>query len=269
MKKSNLITLLSLILLIAAVVVFMCFSKAGKAEKEPERSSTTESSTISSAQETSSTTLPEKTTEPAKPAESTTKQPSKFISMNDALFIGDSRTVGLMEYAGIEGADFFCTVGMSVYNIDDKDVNVPNMGKISFEKLLESKSYGKIYIMLGINEMGYNFNRTMSEYSKLIELIKSKQENAVIFVQANLHVTNSRSETDKVINNGAINKMNTELSKMADGKTVFYLDANPIFDDADGGLSTDKSQDSTHLYGKYYKEWGEWIVSQTASLIGE
>lgn len=267
MKKSNLITLLSLILLIVAVVLFMCFGKAGKSEKETETGSTTESSTVSVPSETPSTDSPEKTTESTKPSESAATKPST-VSMNDALFIGDSRTVGLMEYAGIEGADFFCTVGMSVYNIDDKDVDVPNMGKISFEKLLESKSYGKIYIMLGINEIGYNFNRTISEYNKLIELIKSKQANAVIFVQANLHVTNSRSESDKVVNNGAINKLNTELSKMADGKTVFYLDANQIFDDADGGLSTDKSQDSTHLYGKYYKEWGEWIVSQTASLIG-
>ena len=72
-----------------------------------------------------------------------------------------------------------------------------------------------------------------------------------------------------MVNNIAINGLNAELSKLADGKRIFYLDANILFDDEAGGLSADKSEDSTHLYAKYYKEWGEWIVRQTASLIGE
>lgn len=189
--------------------------------------------------------------------------------MDDALFIGDSRTVGLMEYAGIDGADYFCTVGMSVYNIHKKPVSVPNVGNVTLTELLNSKKYGKIYIMLGINEVGYKFSSTVEKYSELIEFIKDKQPNAVIFIQANLHVSKSRSDSDKVVNNTAINGLNAELAKLADGKSKFYLDANILFDDKTGALSSNKSEDSTHLYAKYYKEWGEWIIKQTASLIGE
>ena len=54
-----------------------------------------------------------------------------------------------------------------------------------------------------------------------------------------------------VINNTAINSLNSELSKLADGKKVFYIDANPVFDDADGNLSADKTQDNAHLYAKF------------------
>ena len=189
--------------------------------------------------------------------------------MDDALFIGDSRTVGLMEYAGIDGADYFCTVGMSVYNIHKNSVSVPNVGKVTLTELLNGKKYGKIYIMLGVNEVGYKFSSTVEKYSELIEFIKDKQPDAVIFIQANLHVSKSRSDSDKVVNNTAINGLNAELAKLADGKSIFYLDANILFDDEAGGLSADKSEDSTHLYAKYYKEWGEWIIKQTASLIGE
>jgi lysophospholipase L1-like esterase len=196
-------------------------------------------------------------------------QPNSDISMDDALFIGDSRTVGLMEYAGIDGADYFCTVGMSVYNIHKKPVSVPNVGKVTLTELLNSKKYGKIYIMLGINEVGYKFSNTIEKYSELIEFVKSKQSDAVIFIQANLHVTKSRSDSDKVVNNTAINGLNAELAKLADGKSKFYLDANILFDDKTGGLSSDKSKDGTHLYAKYYSEWGKWIIRQTASLIGE
>ena len=36
---------------------------------------------------------------------------------DDALMIGDSRTVGLMEYGGMDNICYFATQGMSVYNV--------------------------------------------------------------------------------------------------------------------------------------------------------
>lgn len=187
----------------------------------------------------------------------------------DSLFIGDSRTVGLMEYAKITDADFFCTIGMSVFNIHKKDVSVPGVGKVSLTELLKNKKYGKIHVMLGINELGYNFDFTVGKFCELISLIQSEQPGSTVIIQSNLHVTKNRSDCDKVINNPAIDRLNAELSKLADTKTVFYIDGNVLFDDANGALTEEKSTDSTHLYAKYYQEWGKWIVEQTASLIGE
>ena len=246
-------------------------SITAKAENSPKESITeTEVPTIESITATTEdnpkASIPETETSNI---ESITTQINSDISMDDALFIGDSRTVGLMEYAGIDGADYFCTVGMSVYNIHKKTASVPNAGKMTLMDLLNSKKYGKIYIMLGINEVGYEFSITVKKYGELIELIKEKQADAVIFIQANLHVTKSRSDSDKVINNNAINGLNAELEKLADGKNKFYLDANILFDDKTGGLSSEKSADSVHLYAKYYSEWGKWIIRQTSSLIGE
>ena len=280
MKKSNLVTLLSLCFLVVAVILFMFFWKTPSSSSgtKTESSSSTQSNTITASENTSenvSSTPAEDSSEAStsktetSASENITTQPNSDISMDDALFIGDSRTVGLMEYAGIDGADYFCTVGMSVYNIHKKPVSVPNVGKVTLTELLNSKKYGKIYIMLGINEVGYEFSDTIEKYSELIDLVKSKQSDAVIFIQANLHVTKSRSDSDKVVNNTAINELNAELAKLADGKSKFYLDANILFDDKTGGLSSDKSADNAHVYAKYYIEWGKWIIRQTASLIGE
>ena len=275
MKKSNLVALLSLCFIIVAVILFMFFWKtpsAGSGTKI-ESSSATQSNIITTPKDTSEDISSTKTEDSSEASTSITdnitSKTNNNTYMGDALFIGDSRTVGLMEYSGIDGADYFCKVGMRVYNIHKKPVSVPNVGKVTLTELLNGKKYGKIYIMLGVNEVGYKFSSTAEKYSELIELIKDKQPNAVIFIQANLHVSKSRSDSDKVVNNIAINGLNTELSKLADGKRIFYLDANILFDDEAGGLSADKSEDSTHLYAKYYKEWGEWIVRQTASLIGE
>ena len=275
MKKSNLVTLLSLCFLIVAVILFMLFWKtlsAGSGTKT-ESSSATQSNIITTSKdalEDISSMETENSSEVSTSiTDNITSKPNTNTYMGDALFIGDSRTVGLMEYSGIDGADYFCTVGMSVYNIHKKPVSVPNVGKVTLTELLNGKKYGKIYVMLGVNEVGYKFSSTAEKYSELVEFIKDKQPNAVIFIQANLHVSKSRSDSDKVVNNIAINGLNTELSKLADGKSIFYLDANILFDDEAGGLSADKSEDGTHLYAKYYREWGEWIIRQTSSLIGE
>ena len=95
------------------------------------------------------------------------------------------------------------------------------------------------------------------------------QPDATVFLEANLHVSKTRSDRDKTVNNAAIDRLNAELKKLADGKTVFYLDANTLFDDGTGNLPSDKTEDGTHLYAKYYAEWGRWIIDQTASLVGE
>lgn len=208
-------------------------------------------------------------TEGAKETETCADKENTNISMGGSLFIGDSRTVGLSEYSGLEGADFFATVGMSVYNIHKKPVSVPNVGKLYLSELLSVKKYGKIYLMLGINEMGYDFDNTVAEYRALLDFIRDKQPEAVVFVQANLHVTKSRSESDSVINNAAINSFNNAVSKFADGKNIFYLDANILFDDEEGNLSADKSQDNAHIYAKYYTDWGRWIMEQTDLRLSE
>ncbi len=190
-------------------------------------------------------------------------------TMQDALFVGDSRTVGLWDYACFEGADYFADIGMTVYNIDELTLSVPSVGRVGFEELLENKQYGKIYLMLGINEAGYDVDQTTEHYRQLVDQIKKQQPDAEIFLQANLHVSKHRSDGDSVINNPTINRINQAIEKIAKDTQTFYLDANPVFDDETGSLSADLTGDETHLYGKYYARWADWIVQQTGVLEGE
>lgn len=280
MKKANLLTFLFLCFLVVGVILYMFFKKDSEVDSivQSDKTLSVPSESVSEPSKSdrnvsfvqSTETFENESSEiqTSKTQTSETK-PIPNISMNDMLFIGDSRTVGIMEYAGINDADYFCAVGMSVYNVGKKTVSVPNVGKVTLTELLNRKKYDKIYIMLGINEVGYKLESTVKKYGELLDFIKIRQNDAVIFIQANLHVTKKLSDKDKVVNNIAIDRLNTEFSKFADGKTEFYLDANVLFDDKNGGLDSDKSEDSTHLYAKYYKEWGKWIIKQTALLMGE
>ncbi len=280
MKHSNFFTFLSFIMLIVIIILFMSFNKqfspnsvvdAANNRTQNNTMATTSASNLDKTEyhTTKSDSIGEKPKETTDLLLTETIAETTTISMKDSLFIGDSRTVGLSEYACIDDADFFSDVGMSVYNIYQKTISVPAVGKVTLHELLTHKTYHKIYIMLGINEMGYDFDNIVVHYKKLVEFIKEKQPEAALFIQANLHVTKVRSNSDKVINNHNINQLNTALSKIADNTKIFYLDVNFMFDDENGHLSSDKSNDNTHLYAKYYAEWGKWIINQTAERIGE
>lgn len=180
----------------------------------------------------------------------------------DALFIGDSRTVGIMEYGNINNATFFATSGMSVFALEKKSITIPDRGKLSFEEILAEKQYGKIYLMLGINELGYPFESVELKYREVLEQIKSCQSTATIYLCANMHVTKEQSEKDAIYNNDNINGVNDMIEGLADNEKVFFLDVNKLFDDEEGNLSTDYSSDSFHVLGRYYKDLVDWIWRQ-------
>lgn len=197
-------------------------------------------------------------TEAPKKKEFVTSSPAYF---DDALFIGDSRTVGISEYGTLKNADYYADTGMSVDGLYKKAAAIP--GGVDFETMLTRKQYGKIYIMLGINEVGNDHDKTIAKYQELIGYVKERQPSAIIYMQANLHVTQSRSDKDRVVNNTTINAFNGRIAQLADGESVFYIDANEIFDDAAGNLNAEYSSDNTHIYAKYYQDWTQWLCGKT------
>ena len=189
------------------------------------------------------------------------------VTMSDALFIGDSRTLGLAEYADLDGADFFASVGMTARDTLDKTLSVANVGKLSLEELLKAKEYGKIYLMLGINELEDPARETAAGITDIIHLIRKEQSDAVVILMGNLHVTAVRSAEDPHYNNPAIDALNAEIARLADDQSIFYLDPNVLMDDESGALDPMKSADNAHLLAQCYHDWGVWLVEQTGPLL--
>ena len=186
---------------------------------------------------------------------------------DDALFIGDSRTVGLHEYGGLGNAEVFAHSGMSIYKVFNEEFELQSGEMTTLETALQTKKFGKVYIMLGINELGYDFAQTVERFSEAIDLIQQLQPEALIFIQANLHITNKKSEESDLFNNTNINHFNQAVGELADGKQIFYLDVNPLYDDEEGGLSEEFTADHAHILGKYYVEWVDFIL-QNAVKVG-
>ena len=224
-----------------------------------EASSSQPSSAPSSSQPSSS--------QAAAPQSSVPKQPvtgsAEPASMADALFIGDSRTVGISLYAKLD-ADFFAATSLNTSTALSKSVEVEGFGSTTLENLLKNRKYGKIYIMLGINEIGSKPETLLERYKKVVSLVRSLQPDAALFIMGNMHVSASHR-----IDNGAINTFNALCAELADNKQIFYIDINTVFDDANGALASSRTSDGVHLYSKDYAEWGRWIAEQTSLLLGK
>ncbi len=181
---------------------------------------------------------------------------------NDAAFLGDSRTLGISDYAGLAGADFFCDNGMTIYKLlEDDGVTYQRTGeKVDLKEILQEKHYGKIYIMLGMNELGYGDTPMyLKQYLKVIRQIKEWQPGVIIYVMANLHVSREKNNMETEFNNININDKNLASARLANGRDVFYLDCNPLFTDEEGYLQAELTFDGVHLYAQHYDKWRDFL----------
>ena len=195
------------------------------------------------------------------------EQEPKELDASTVLFIGDSRTVGLYEYSGLT-SDFFAGEGMSVYNIFDNYSNVGGRGYTQLKPLLEKNDYSVIFLMLGLNEIGYPFDEVMEKFETLVNYIREAEPEAELIIMANLHVTGKYSDGHPYITNPNINELNSLMSEYADGENVFFLDVSGVYDDEEGGLRPELTSDGVHFYAKYYIEWAQWIMEQAAEILG-
>lgn len=181
---------------------------------------------------------------------------------DDAAFIGDSRTLGISDYSGLN-ADFYCENGMTIYKMfDEKGIVYQKNGeKVNLGQVLQQKKYGKIYIMLGMNELGYrDTGYFMEKYREVLEQIREWQPQGIIYVMANLHVSEQKNNNETEFNNININAKNDAAARLADGVNIFYLDSNPLFTDDNGFLKADLTFDGVHLYADNYAVWKSFLM---------
>lgn len=181
----------------------------------------------------------------------------------DAVFIGDSRTVGLFEYGGLENtADFYASTGLTIYKMFDSEIVTVEgqKKKISVEQALIQNSYAKIYLMIGINEMGTGTVESFTQaYKDAVDHLLELQPNAILYIQGIIKVTTERSEQGDYINNEGIEARNEALSQLADNERIFYLDVNPAICDETGGMEASYTFDGVHLKAQYIDIWKTFL----------
>lgn len=186
----------------------------------------------------------------------------------DAVFLGDSRTVDLMIYSKVKEtkAKAYCDIGLNVNTVFQKKfVSVKGKKVTAIEALkANKKKYSKVYIMFGINELGFESVETfIKSYGKLVDTVRKINPDAVVYVQSILPVTKSKDQTSDKFNNHRAKKFNVYIREMCEQKKVFFIDAYSAFEGADGYLPEAIASDGIHFGPSVCDNWLTYLANRT------
>jgi len=170
----------------------------------------------------------------------------------DLRFLGDSITQGWgsnavwEKYYGAEKAVNFGIGGDTTQNVLWRIMN----GE------LEGLSPKVVVLLIGTNNFGLNgdsVDGVAKGVAAVVQTLRKKMPKTRVLLLGVF----PRDEKPKTDGRNKIAKLNEQLSKMEDRKSVRYLDLGPKFLQPDGSISKDIMPDFLHLSEKGYQIWAE------------
>ena len=178
---------------------------------------------------------------------------------SNVAFIGDSRTQAFIMYAGLSEVTDYTNIGLMVDTaVSKKFITNSNGEKVTILEDLKNKDINTIYIMLGINELGWVYSSIfIDKYEELINKILEIKPNCEIIIQSIIPVTKSKSDSDPIYNNNKIREYNELIKDMAKRLNIKYINLVPELANENGDLPEQASTDGVHLNKKYCIKWLE------------
>lgn len=209
------------------------------------------------------------------PPEEKTGQPAWFVPesqavdaswYDDAVFLGDSRLDGFRLYAGPSGATYFTEAGAKALSIQEKNTErLPDGSKVPMLKALEGKTFSKVYLNLGMNNLGdYDLQKEFVDaYADDIDRIRAIQPDCDIYLMTLFPVTAEQEAKGSYVNNRAIDDLNSCIRYLAAQKGTYLLEVDGLLRDADGNLPSEDSFDGIHLTPDACKLWRSYLDTHT------
>ncbi|MCD7883985.1 MAG: SGNH/GDSL hydrolase family protein [Lachnospiraceae bacterium] len=174
---------------------------------------------------------------------------------SDAVFIGDSRMEGFRNTSGITEGTFFTSVGMSLSSMTSGEIISDGEDTITVAAALSGGTYGKIYIMLGANDLGeYSWADFKTGFEAVTERFMELQPDAMMYICSCIYVEEDKVDTGDYINNENVDKLNEVLLEVCEEEGYNYLDFNELLSDGYGSLIEGASSDGVHITAEYCKE---------------
>ena len=186
-----------------------------------------------------------------------------------AVFLGDSRTEGLFLYSGLKTGHFYTAVGATVESVfSKKNFETESGEKVPLLDAVAEQDCDKIYIMLGINELGWSKVKTFhDQYAKLIDRVREDHPEAKIVLQSIPPVSAKQEAKKTYVNNDRISDYNEVIRTLAEEKECYFLDVAARLSDGNGLLPKDLNFDGIHLNPAGCKVWLNYL--RTHSLEDE
>lgn len=180
----------------------------------------------------------------------------------NAIFLGDSLTVGLKKYAtnnGIfSGAQFVARISYNLEHAlreDGFEMHPEIFGVlIQPQKAILASGAQKVFIMMGTNDILRDLDAAVADYKTLIDRIQSLCPKVTIFVQS-IPPMCAAKET-YTMSNARIDTFNSKVRAMASSVGVTYIDITGALKDSAGALPAAMSSDGyVHLSDAGYAAW--------------
>lgn len=186
-----------------------------------------------------------------------------------AIFLGDSRTEGLSLYSGLKTGYFYTAVGATVESVfSKKNFETEGGEKVPLLDAVAEQDCDKIYIMLGINELGWSKVKTFhDQYAKLVDRVRADHPEAKIVLQSIPPVSAKQEAKKTYVNNARIAEYNGVIQALAEEKECYFLDVAACLTGGDGLLPKDLNFDGIHLNPAGCKVWLNYL--RTHSLEEE
>lgn len=185
---------------------------------------------------------------------------------SDAAFLGDSLTVGYVDYdIDLSGARVLAYEGASPNNFVNRTTmkNANDEDEIPFD-LLAADPPAKLYVLVGTNAIasGTADDSFLNYYGRMLDDLKAMLPDTMIFVQSILPVRPEVLESSPGMATDHLNTINSAIRDMCAEKGCYYLDLAAAFTDSDGNLIEDYAQpDGIHLTVSGYNNWVTYLCT--------
>ncbi len=187
---------------------------------------------------------------------------------DDALFIGNSLIVGLSRSVKLN-ATYFATVGLNVMQFFSKDlIPAGEDEKITMNEAIASVDFKKVYLMFGVNELGWgSISAFIDYYGRIIDRIREVNPSAMIYVQSILPVNEEKwaksRDYQSSINNVSAATFNQKIVEMCNEKHAYFVNVAEVMTDETGNLFSDATTDGIHIGGIFSTRWVEYLRTHT------
>ncbi len=177
--------------------------------------------------------------------------PADDAFFDDAAFLGNSLVDGFRLYSGLKTCDVYASTSMTVLGAGDLVAQMP------------AGSYGKVYILLGINEIGYEADYFCQLYAGLLDKIEASQPEADIYIMSLTPVSQAKS-AGGTFTMERINEYNATLLQLAEDRGLWFIDLVEAMADETGYLPADVTTDGVHFTADEYLVWLDYLRTHYA-----
>ncbi|MHB1150884.1 MAG: GDSL-type esterase/lipase family protein [Eubacteriales bacterium] len=195
----------------------------------------------------------------------------------NALFIGDSRTVGFCNFTAI-AKYCYARVSLNIKSVLTTEfIEDSSSGTTITRTVLETvkaypKSFGKIYISFGVNEYSWAGTTFIACYEYFINSLRDVlPEGVPIYVQSVLPVDENVSVKNGYhVNNNQLDDFNGLLADMAERLDVYFVNtAEAVTAEDSFSLPSGYASDGVHLNKSTCLKIQDYLLTHTANQVSD